>query len=84
MIDVDKLNNHRLIQAGANHVLPILRKRRDAVMARIVSRYKNNEREFVGEAAELCVLLDLEMQLKQNESNLNNLEERQANERNNK
>ena len=79
--DIDKTNQYRLIQAGAAHVTPILAKRRADTLARMVAKYKSGEREFVGEAAELSVILDIESQLKQNHAKLTRLEEK-ANERN--
>jgi len=82
--DIDKVNDYRMIQAGANHFLPIILKMKQTTLSRIISKYKDGERDFVGEAAELSVLSDLEVQIKQNKSNLTNTEQRMANERINK
>lgn len=66
------------------HVLPILDKHKESILLRMVSNYKAGEKDFLGEAAELSLIHDLIQKIKQNERNLTNLEERQANERNNR
>lgn len=77
---MSNLNNYRLAHAGFEHVLPLLLKRREAVLGRIVSSYRSGERDFVGLAAELAVIADMQQEFKINEAKLNKSEEERANE----
>lgn len=79
MNDIDKLNKYRLLHASAGHIIPLIVERRKSTIALMISKYKDGKQDFIGEAAELAVLLDLETKINMNESKLNNLEEKRAN-----
>jgi len=81
MMNIDNISNHRLIQASALHILPVLDKHKEDILLRMIASYKGGQKDFLGEVAELSLIHDLIQKIKQSERKLTNLEERQAHER---
>lgn len=70
-----KLNTGRLLRLETQALLPILEKKTDTVLNRMIHRYRAGEQNFLSEAAELSVLADLLIEIKRSNNHTAQLEE---------
>lgn len=72
-----RLKQGRLTQIASQELVPIYMDRREAIINRIISKYKQNgEGTFLAEAAELSLLHDMTQQLIQSNQETTYLEEK--------
>ena len=73
-----RLKQGRLTQIASQELIPLYMDRREAIINRIISKYKqsNGEGSFLAEAAELSLLYDMTQQLIQSNQETGVLEEK--------
>ena len=71
---VQKLNELRSFALAAPYLMPLLERRKQQILGRIISAYRTKG-DLQGVAAELAVITDLENELKQKHNELNRMQE---------
>lgn len=71
---VEKLNELRSFALAAPYLMPLIERRKNQILGRIISAYRCGN-DLQGVAAELAVMTDLENELKQKHNELNRMQE---------
>ena len=71
--DIEKLSELRSFALAAPYLMPLLDRKKKAIMGKIIAAYRCKS-DLEGVAAELAVITDLENELKQKHNELNRLQ----------
>lgn len=74
---IEEVAEARIFALASPVILPIIARRKEDAMGRLLQAHRSGKTDTVALTAELCVLADLEMEITQKEKLYHHLEEKQ-------